>query len=194
MIEGMNIRLRGLELADAELIHKNWNNLELRTYLASRVPNSVDEEKEFVKATWSSNRSGYVIFGIETLEGKKLVGTVGIERLWNFASGSAEVGIAIWEPEEHSKGYGTEALFLLAFYVFEIMRFHRVQLHVVSFNKRAIATYSKVGFTEVGRLREAEFLYNKFHDMVLMDLLASEVVYPEELGKKLDLYRNLSIT
>lgn len=193
MIDGIKIRLRGLELADAEIIHKNWNNLELRTYLASRVPNPVEEEQDFVKATWSMKRRGNLILGIETLEDKKLVGTVGYERMWSVSSGSAEVGIAIWEPKDRSQGYGTEALHLLHFYAFEVLGVHRLQLHVVNFNKRAIATYKKVGYQEVGTLREAEFLYKKFQNMLLMDLLATEVQYPEALDKKLSFYRNLSI-
>ena len=192
MIDGLKVRLRGLELIDAETIHKNWNSLELRTYLASRVPNSVEEEREFIKSTWSSKRTGNLTLGIETLEEKKLIGTIGFGRLWSLSSGSAEVGIAIWEPDQRSKGYGSEALYLLSFYAFEVLGLHRLQLHVVGFNKRAIATYKKLGYKEVGTLREAEFIYNKFQDMLLLDLLANEVQYPEALEKKLNSYRNLA--
>lgn len=191
MIDGLKVRLRGLELADAEKIHKNWNSLELRTYLASRLPNSIEEEQDFVKATWSSKRKGDVILGIETLEGK-LVGTISFERLWSVSSGSAEAGIAIWEPEERSKGYGTEAMYLLSFYAFEVMNLHRLQLHVMAYNKRGIASYKKAGYKEVGVLKEADYIYNKFQDMVLMELLAGEVTYPDELNKKLDSYRSLA--
>lgn len=191
MIDGLKIRLRGLELADAETIHKNWNSLELRTYLASRVPNPVEEEQDFVKATWSAKRRGDLILGIETLEGK-LIGTISFERMWSISSGSAEAGIAIWEPAERSKGYGTEAMQLLSFYAFEVMGLHRLQLHVMAYNKRGIASYKKVGYKEIGVLKEADFLYNKYQDMVLMELLGSEVTYPAELNKKLDSYRSLA--
>lgn len=193
MIDGLKVRLRGLELADAETIHKNWNSLELRSYLASRVPNSVEEEREFVKATWSSKRTGDLTLGIESLDDNKLIGTIGFGRLWSISSGSAEVGIAIWQPEERSKGYGTESLYLLAFYAFEVLGLHRLQLHVVGFNTRAIATYKKVGYKEVGILREAEFIFNKYQDMFLMDLLANEIQYPEALEKKLRMYRSLAL-
>jgi RimJ/RimL family protein N-acetyltransferase len=193
MIDGLKVRLRGLELSDAELIYKNWNSLELRTYLASRMPNSVDEEREFIKMTWNARKSGDVTFGIETLAEKKLVGTIGFGRMWSLVSGSAEVGIAIWEPEERSKGYGTEAMNLLLFYAFELMDLHRLQLHVLGFNTRAIASYKKAGFKEVGRLREAEFIYNKHHDMVVMDILRTEIIYPVELEAKLQTYRNLAV-
>ncbi len=192
MIDGLKVRLRGLELADAETIHKNWNSLELRSYLASRVPNSVEEEREFIKSTWSNKKTGDLSLGIETLEENKLIGTIGFGRLWSISSGSAEVGIAIWEQEERSKGYGSEALYLLAFYAFEVLGLHRLQLHVVGFNKRAIATYKKVGYKEVGVLRESEYIFNKFQDMLLMDLLAGEVNYPDELNQKLNTYRSLA--
>ena len=191
MIDGLKIRLRGLELADAETIHKNWNSLELRTYLASRLPNPVEEEQDFIKATWNSKRRGDLILGIETLE-RKLVGTISFERLWSITSGSAEVGIAIWEPAERSKGDGTEAMHLLSFYAFEVLGLHRLQLHVMAYNKRGIASYKKVGYKEVGVLKEADYIYNKFQDMVLMELLTSEVTYPAQLNKKLDSYRSLA--
>ena len=192
MIEGLKVKLRGLEISDAEIIMQNWNNLELRTFLASRLPNSVEEEREFIKATWSSKRSGNIALGIETVKEQKLIGTIGFDRLWSLSSGTAEVGIAIWEPEERSKGYGQEALFLLSFYAFEVLRLHRLQLHILSFNKRAIKAYTKVGYKEIGRLREADFIYGKFHDMVLMDLLEHEVTYPDELNKKIQLLRDLT--
>lgn len=192
MIEGLTVRLRGLELADAETIHKNWNSIELRTYLASRTPNSVDEERDFIKASWNSKKTGNLVLGIETLAQNKLIGTVGFTRLWS-QNVSAEVGIAIWEPVDRSMGYGTEAMHLLSFYAFEIIGYHRLQLHVISFNKRAIASYKKAGYKEIGVLREADFIYNKYHDMLLMELLANEVIYPVELNNKLDLYRKLAL-
>lgn len=192
MIDGLKVRLRGLELADAETIHKNWNSLELRTYLASRLPNSIDEEREFVKATWNGKNRGNLALGIETLDGTKLIGTIDFHRLWSLSSGSAEVGIAIWEPEERSKGYGTEAMYLLSFYAFEVMNLHRLQLHVMAYNKRGITAYKKAGYKEVGVLRESDYIYNKFQDMVLMEILASEANYPDELNKKLDSYRSLT--
>ena len=141
MIEGLTVRLRGLVLADAETIHKNWNSIELRSYLASRVPNSIEEERDFIKATWNSKRTGDLTLGIETLAENKLIGTIGFGRLWSISTGTAEVGIAIWEPEERSKGYGSEGLNFLTFYAFEILQLHRHHLHVIAFNKRAITTY-----------------------------------------------------
>lgn len=189
MIEGIKIKLRVLELDDANIIYKNWNNLELRSFLGSRKPASLDDEKDYVRSTWDNNKKGQLALGIELLGSKKLIGTIGAWPLWQF-SGSYELGIAIWELKERSKGYGTEAIQLLLFYAFEIMNAHRMQLHVVSFNKRGIKAYSKVGFKEVGRLRQADYIYNKYNDMVIMDLLKDEMEYPDELNNKLNEYRN----
>lgn len=191
MINGLKLKLRGLELSDAETIVKNWNSLELRSFLASKTPNSLEEEQEFIKATWGMRKTGDIALGIETLKEGKLIGTVGFNKLWSLTSGSAEVGIAIWEPEERSKGYGTEAIFLLAFYAFEVLGLHRLQLHAMAFNKRGIKAYTKVGFKEIARLREADYIYNKYQDMVLMELLEGEMTYPDELNKILDEYRKI---
>ncbi|MGC9781430.1 MAG: GNAT family N-acetyltransferase [Candidatus Heimdallarchaeota archaeon] len=41
-------------------------------------------------------------------------------------------------------------------------------------NTRAIKTYLKAGFKEIGLRREARFREGKYHDVLLMDILRKE--------------------
>lgn len=111
--------------------------------------------------------------------------------MWQFA-GSAGLGIAIWEPQHRSKGLGTEAMRLLGFYAFEVMNLHRLQLEVYEFNHKAFKSYKKIGFREVGRLRQATKIYNSYHDLITMDMLKNEIIYGQELDEHLTKhYRSL---
>ena len=67
---------------------------------------------------------------------------------------SAEVGIGIGEKALWSKGLGREALALLIRHLFEDLGLHRVSLHTLAFNDRAIASYKAVGFEVEGVERD----------------------------------------
>jgi len=62
-----------------------------------------------------------------------------------------------------------------------ILNFHRLELMVMDYNKKAIHVYEKIGFKEVGLKREANFLQGKYHDVYMMDILAAEFrgLYPD---------------
>jgi RimJ/RimL family protein N-acetyltransferase len=76
-------------------------------------------------------------------------------RDWQPKSKSAEVGIGIGEPELWSKGLGREALGLLVKHLVEDLGAHRVSLHVLAYNDRAIGSYRASGFDVEGIERDA---------------------------------------
>jgi aminoglycoside 6'-N-acetyltransferase len=74
------------------------------------------------------------------------------------------------------QGLGTEAVSLLARFLFEQRGHHRLTLDPAAANHRAIRCYEKVGFRRVGVLREYERGPDgRFHDGLLMDLLRPEL-------------------
>jgi diamine N-acetyltransferase len=91
---------------------------------------------------------------------------------------TADFHIAIGEKECWGKGYGTEATALMLDYGFTALGLHNIQLSVWSYNERAIRAYTRAGFREIGRRREAHRLGGQAHDVVLMDCLASEFESP----------------
>jgi aminoglycoside 6'-N-acetyltransferase len=74
------------------------------------------------------------------------------------------------------RGAGTEAVALLARYLFEERGHHRITIDPAAHNERAIRSYAKVGFRPVGVMRRYERGPDgEFHDGLLMDLLRDEL-------------------
>ncbi len=76
-------------------------------------------------------------------------------REWQPKGKSAEVGIGIGEPALWSKGLGREALGLLLRHLVDDLGAHRVNLHVLAYNDRAINSYRAAGFEVEGIERDA---------------------------------------
>jgi aminoglycoside 6'-N-acetyltransferase len=78
-------------------------------------------------------------------------------------------------PEFQGRGIGTEAIRVLARWLFEERGHHRLTIDPSAANERAIRAYSSVGFKRVGILRQYERGPDgRFHDGLLMDLLRNE--------------------
>lgn len=72
------------------------------------------------------------------------------------------------------KGLGTEGIALFLRYGFEVLKLHKVELSVYSFNPRAEKVYRKNGFVLEGIKRE-DFLYNgEYFDTKLFGLLRKD--------------------
>jgi aminoglycoside 6'-N-acetyltransferase len=75
------------------------------------------------------------------------------------------------------QGAGTEAVAVLARYLFTERGHHRITIDPAAHNDRAIRSYAKVGFRPVGVMRQYERGPDgHFHDSLLMDLLREELV------------------
>jgi len=78
--------------------------------------------------------------------------------------------------EFQGRGIGSEALRVLALYLFDERGHHRLTIDPAADNERAIRAYEAVGFRPVGIMRAYERGRDgSFHDGLLMDLLAGEL-------------------
>jgi RimJ/RimL family protein N-acetyltransferase len=87
---------------------------------------------------------------------------------------TAEFGILIGETECWGQGYGTEATHRMLVYGFTQLRLHNISLQVSSANERGIRAYTRAGFQQVGRRREAQWINDRLCDIIYMDCLATE--------------------
>ncbi|MCF7815351.1 MAG: GNAT family N-acetyltransferase, partial [Candidatus Cloacimonetes bacterium] len=87
-------------------------------------------------------------------------------------------GIFIGNKNYWGKGYGSEALSLLLDYGFNILNLNNIMLETFSFNERALKSYKKVGFKEIGRRRQAIIMGGKKYDEILLDILAEDFESP----------------
>ncbi|MHA1556892.1 MAG: GNAT family N-acetyltransferase [Candidatus Heimdallarchaeota archaeon] len=185
MFEGEKVILRSVELSDLDDIMKNWNTLKLREFLSTPIPHSREEEEKWIRGTWEERRAGKGFqFAVDNKETKKFLGSVGLMGVDNV-NRSAEVGIAIHAEENWGKGFGTDAMRVIIKVGFDYLNLHRIYLRVYDFNVRGIKSYTKIGFTEVGRHRQAHYVNGKYHDVVYMDLIRDEwLEKKKELGKE----------
>ena len=98
---------------------------------------------------------------------------VGIVRLApiGIANRSARLGIGILDPARLGQCLGTEAIRLALDWGFDHLDLHRVSLTVLADNARAIAAYTRCGFTVEGRFRDTLVRDGKWHDDLLMAIL-----------------------
>ncbi|HEX5588346.1 MAG TPA: GNAT family protein [Acidimicrobiia bacterium] len=90
----------------------------------------------------------------------------------------AGIDVAL-HPDVHGRGLGTDAVRTLARHLVAARGHHRLIIDPAAANARAIRCYEKVGFRVVGVMREYERgADGRFHDGLLMDLLASELDEP----------------
>ena len=170
-IEGERIYLSPLNIEDAETYLK-WlcdRSVTEGTHGVHKVLN-IEAEKAWIT---SELEKGNYTFGIILKAKDKLIGNCSIMGT-NYIDGTAELGIFIGEEEHRNNSYGAEALNLLLDYGFNILRLHNINLHVYSFNKRAIECYKKIGFKEYGRRHECYYLNGKYHDKIAMEILKDD--------------------
>jgi aminoglycoside 6'-N-acetyltransferase len=79
-------------------------------------------------------------------------------------------------PDWCDRGLGTDAVRTLARHLFDDRGHHRITIDPAVSNARAIASYRKVGFRDVGVMRRYERANDgSWRDSLLMDLLADEL-------------------
>lgn len=172
-LTGELVRLRELREDDLLTLARWWVDQSVAVYqtTAATTPRSADALAEMFRG-WSKNEGTDLGLSVTDRTDGQLVGHVGMFGA-TPKDRCAEVGIVIG-PEHQDRGFGTDTLRLLLRYGFTELNLHRIQLTANSFNARALATYSKVGFVEEGRRREAFFRSGQWYDIVLMGILRAE--------------------
>jgi RimJ/RimL family protein N-acetyltransferase len=101
------------------------------------------------------------------------VGSIDLHEV-DLRNGSASLGIAIGDPDDTGRGYGTDALRALLGFGFGQLRLERIELEVYDFNDGARRVYERVGFVHEGTLRRALYRDGAFHDVHRMAILRDE--------------------
>lgn len=170
MLKGKQVLLRALERDDLALLHTFNNDLavELAGGGDAPVPQSLARlEAEFEQKVSGGGRNGSD-FAIEA-DGN-FIGICALFNEDNLAK-TTELGITVGNKLYWGKGYGREAVQLLADYAFRYQNFRKVWLMVHGNNERAIKAYQKVGFVEEGRLREHVYSNGEYVDLIYMGIL-----------------------
>jgi diamine N-acetyltransferase len=167
----MNCKIRSIKESDIWILHKWINDPEVIRHTNTFRPISEMEQKEWFANT-SYFRNNYV-FGIEMIDGNKLIGTCGLYE-FDAVGRKAELRMKIFETENRGKGIGTSALQQLLDFGFGDLNLNRIWLRVFSDNHAAVKLYEKGGFSGEGILRKDMFIKGQYKDVCIMGLLKNE--------------------
>jgi RimJ/RimL family protein N-acetyltransferase len=170
---GKKVRLVAMEPEkDAELMASYRRDTEYARLVDSDPVRlwSAGQTKQWLEKQQKADAFEDIGFTIRILDGDKPIGFIGLESI-SWHNGSSWVGIGIGEREYWSKGYGTDAMHIIARYAFEELGLHRLTLNVFAYNTRAIRAYEKVGYKMEGRVSEAIHREGKRWDIIFMGLL-----------------------
>ncbi len=169
-LRGARVTLRPMTHADAPHLVRWAADPDYAWFQWGRRPGRFPDEAS--AGEWIdrfATRAG-ALFAIE-FEGRP-IGYTGYRDMQPKAK-SAEVSIGIGEKSFWSKGLGREALGLLVHHLLADLGLHRITLHVLAINDRAIASYKACGF-EVESVERDAVMTDRAHfaDDVGMALVA----------------------
>ncbi len=170
ILTGERVRLRPLEERDLPQFVEWLADREVTRWLAGIVdPPTLEDEYEWYERRRSDPDS--VMWAIETADGR-LLGNVEL-RLAPPAR-RAEMGIAVQDKTQWSKGYGTDAARLVLDYAFKELGLNRVELTTDEENARAVRCYEKCGFVREGLLRQHRLIEGRFGNTIVMGVLRED--------------------
>lgn len=159
-------------------LYQRWvNDFEVVRTMMALPMRPVPWEAE---AAWYENAiksEHQVIFTIYERSSLRPIETTDLRGI-DYRNRSAEFGIMIGEKDCWGKGYGTETTQLMLDYGLTALGLHNIMLTVLSVNARGIRAYTRAGFREIGRRRQAHRLGGRAYDVVYMDCLATEFQSP----------------
>ncbi|RDE17497.1 MAG: hypothetical protein C4K49_02465 [Candidatus Thorarchaeota archaeon] len=175
MYYGEKVRLRAMEMSDLDEIMKHWNTYETRRFLYSAIPHSEENERKWLEEVTTSTpwKSGSMVLAIEDKKSGQFLGSVSLDNI-STQHRRAEFGIAIHDPKNHGKGYGTDATKVMLWVGFHVLGLNSIFLNTLVSNARAIRCYEKAGFQRTGIFRRALFTEGQFQDLLIMDVIADE--------------------
>jgi len=166
--------LRELRLADAkelfEVIDENRSSLrEFLPWLDFNL--KVSDSENFILNSSRFNLAGTSLVLCLQHEGKirGMLSLVGINKM----SKSASVGYWICKSAR-GRGLVTRSVVRLLEYSFENLHLNRIEIRAAPENSRSRVIPERLGFKEEGLLREVEWLYDHYTDLVVYSFLKRE--------------------
>ncbi len=168
MLKGDKVILRPMRRDYLEAYHGFLNDVELLLLSSDSAPMPMEYERLVAQFEehMKRPRSEFLWFGIE-VQGGKFVGQCILHHFDNAAR-TCELGITIGDVDYLNRGYGRDAVKLLARYAFRLLNLEKVWLTTNGSNERAQKSFRKAGFEEEARLHRHIWLDGKYDDLVYM--------------------------
>lgn len=172
MIAGEKVYLTELDRANAETARAWLNDPAIHRFMdVGRIPITASAESSFYDMMEASPSD--FVFEIHLEDNGRYIGNIGLHGIdWHHRSG--ELGLFLGSPVDHGRGYAADAIRTILRFAFDTLGLHRVRLRCYEGNERGLRLYRHLGFTEVGRHREAFFSEGRYWDELLFDMLDRE--------------------
>jgi len=167
ILETARLRLRQIEMSDAETIYNHRLKEKVNTHLENFPHKSIDETKAFIERIQSNVAANNTIFWIINEKGSDTF--IGSICLWNIdkETEKGETGYTL-EPEFHSKGYMTEALEKIIDYGFNTIQLKTIEAYTSKNNIGSIKVLTKNNF----KIDETQEAINRGTDRIILSLSA----------------------
>jgi RimJ/RimL family protein N-acetyltransferase len=190
LFEGKLIRLAPIDHESDPEIESRWSHdLSLQRAISRKpaMPLSVTQVKKRYEAIEKQVEESKNLFHF-TIRGKddaRLLGFVRIEGI-EWTHGTGALNLAIGDPSERGKGFGSEALKLILGFAFQELNLHRLSAVVGEDNPGALKFFMKHGFVEEVRRRKALLRDGQTWDSIHLGILRSEwlALVHEEAGNE----------
>jgi diamine N-acetyltransferase len=127
-----------------------------------------------------SRRANEVRCAVCLAESGQLVGMVSLTRI-DYVHRNAEFNCVVGLRDRQNRGVGTAASRALVRHGLFDLNLHRIYVHVLRDNVSSIRMCEKAGFRAEGTIREGAYKNGRYHDLVLMGVLKSEVPVDEDV-------------
>lgn len=178
LFEGKLIRLGPIDHDKDPEVESRWSHdlTLMRTLsLHPAMPLSVAQMKkkyEAIEKEVDESRKLFY-FTIRIKEDNRLLGFTRIEWI-EWTHGTGNIKLAIGDPIDRNKGYGSESLELILRYAFDELNLYRLSAIVGDDNPGALRFFMRHGFVEEVRRRKALFRDGQAWDLIHLGLLRDE--------------------
>jgi RimJ/RimL family protein N-acetyltransferase len=148
-----------------------FNQAEVRTGTGALGFHTEETEAawfERVSVPSADRTPGEAHFTVYDLADDAPVGTAGLFSI-NHLHGTATFGIAL--GDRRGQGLGTETARLVVAWGFRELGLHNIMLTVLAWNERAIASYRRAGFTDIGVRRQSVWSRGERVDDLYMEIV-----------------------
>jgi len=182
IIKTKRLVLRDIGIRDITSEYIKWlNEPEVTKYLEIRfVPQTKEKVREYVQSALDDTRNK-MHFGVYDKGGARLVGTVTLPHIdWNHYS--VDISFVIGHPEAPGKGYATEAVHGVIYYVFRKCKIVKLWGGYYQGHEKPANVFRKNGFQIEGKLKKKLINYkNQRVDHIIEGLLAEDFEANEKL-------------
>jgi RimJ/RimL family protein N-acetyltransferase len=173
VLETERLILRPLRKDDRLAFFEIFSDQQTLKYWSGDVIETLQEAGDLVDQELQWAASGHCInWGIELRDGGPLIGKI---VLFNFSDQNrrAEIGY-ILARRQWGRAYMTETLAEVLNYAFQELKLHRIEADTDPENLASLALLKRFGFSREGLFRDRWWVQGKWHDSVMLGLLASE--------------------